>query len=157
MTWFDDRGRLNHDVLANWIENELSNIESEPDRACLRLEQFLDRENDFRRLLDEAPRALSTARILDDPLFDVWTDDIRSEIRTYANALFHATSGVPEQVISLYPLLDKCLEATRMFIATNPQKRTASQVKVMRKLFYRLRAGISSLPVPFEQYRQDHR
>lgn len=156
MTWADDRGRLNHDVLANWIENELINIESDPGQNCPRLKQFLQREQEFRRLLDEAPIALSTAAVIDGPLFDVWAAEFRSEIRTYAHAVFLATSAVPERVGALYPLLDNCLEMAKRFVATNPKRRTTAQVRDMRMQIGRLRAGISALPEPLFPKQQEY-
>lgn len=148
MNWADNKARLSHDVLSNQIETELMALESEPSRDCPRLIQFVSRETEFKRLLQEAPDALSTRFIIDWPIFDVWEPDFRSYMRQIANALFHTTSGVPEKAKEVDRILDNCIVAVKKFINIQNEQKSVAQVKELRSLIEQLRKGISSLPYP---------
>lgn len=146
MTWADDRARLNHDVLSNYVENELLSLQSRPCSDTGRLSQFLQREDEFVSFLDRSTEALSYVRILDGHIFDVWTVSMRQEIRFFADALFITTSGIPTLVAEVKDLLTATLTAAREFLKTPLGDRNKEQVLSLRKMVTQLRDGISRLP-----------
>jgi len=146
MTWSEDRGRLSHDILANQITNELMTLEMNPSGETIRLNQFIQRENEFRCLLAGAPEALSEASIIDWPIFNVWDSQYRAEIRQVVHALFITKSGLNETLKDLEKNLKECLEGTRRFLDFPDDRRTSDQVISLRKKFDLLRMGISLLP-----------
>jgi hypothetical protein len=146
MTWADDRARLNHDVLSNYVENELLSLQSRPADEPARLKQFLQREGDFVSFLDRSVDALSYACVFDQPRFDAWPSPIRQDIRLVAHGLFVAYSGIPVRVSELKKALAETLSATRQFFVTPPGERAKDQVHNLRTLVARLRDGISALP-----------
>lgn len=146
MTWHDARAHLSHDVLSNHVENELLSLEINPSGGVIRLRQLLIREDELSGLLDGATDALSWARILDGPLFKVWDDAMRSQVKDIAHKLFVLRSGVPEKVEALRTVMAESVEEARRFLATDSQLRTKEQVAALRRQITRLRTGISSLP-----------
>ncbi len=146
MTWADDRARLNHDVLSNYVENELLSLQSRPDDEPSRLRQFLQRESDFGSFLDRSVDALSYARVFDQSQFDVWPSPMRNDMGVVAHGLFVAYSGIPARVSELKKVLAETLSAARQFLETPPGERAKDQVLNLRTLVARLRDGISALP-----------
>ncbi len=146
MTWSDDKAKLNHDVLANQVGNELLSLENYPSGEARRLKKFADLEPYFRKLLTETPETLSYAAIIDCPMFNIWDADFRMKIREIADALFQATSGVSEKVKTLERMLVECIDATRDFLEIPQDQRSAEQAAQIRHKIGRLRVGISSLP-----------
>ena len=146
MTWADDRARLNHDVLSNYVENELLSLQSRPADEPGRVKQFLQRESDFVSFLDRSIEALSYARVFDHARFDAWPPPMRNDMGVVAHGLFVAYSGIPVCVSELKKALAETLSAARQFLDTPPGERAKDQVLNLRTLVARLRDGISALP-----------
>lgn len=146
MTWVDDRARLNHDVLSNYVENELLSLQSRPSDEPGRLKQFLQRESDFVSFLERSVEALSYARVVEHPRFDAWPPVMRNEVGVVAHGLFVAYSGIPVRISELKNTLAETLSAARQFLETPPGERAKNQVLNLRTLVARLRDGISALP-----------
>ncbi len=146
VSWTDDRARLNHDILANQLQNEVMMLQDDPQGACVRLVQWIGRENEFRCFLAESLKVLSFSRLMDLPIFDVWNSKRRQLIRSVADELFLRASTGPAAVEELESILSRTLELAREFVATPGKKRTEEQVKTLLDLIGRLSRGISMLP-----------
>ena len=89
---------------------------------------------------------LSSANLVDGPIFSSWTEEMKKFSRPVFHQLFVANTGIAEHVGHLHALLTQALSAVQHFIQTPPPKRTTKMVEDLQVLLDALSEGISSLP-----------
>ena len=146
--WQERRARLNHDVLCNRLLTRLVSLAQvrSPDQSELAaLAEWTTRRGEYIRLLEEAPLALSPARLLDAQLCSDLTTTERDAVRSVAHELFLAGTQLMPLLTHLQGVLRELVEDLEQYLSLPPHS-DLSAVESLIRAATKLSSGLSLLP-----------
>lgn len=148
--WQSLREKLNHDILCNQVRIEIQMLRQNPSHEPVRLEWFCKRHADtFRGLLEDAPDALSTKKLVGLPCFNCWPQEYKSYFANLFHSIFLLETDLNNKMNNLNQLLENALKNSWVFLETKPAERTEAMVINLQEILDKLSLAISKLPKPY--------
>lgn len=146
--WQERRARLNHDVLCNRLLTRLVSLAQmrSPDPSELAaLAEWTTRQGEYLRLLEEAPLALTPAKLLDAQLCSDLTAAEQDIVRSAAHELFLVGTQLMSLVNHLKGVLRELIDDMEKYLSLPPHSDLVAVTSLIQAATT-LSNGLSLLP-----------